>query len=193
MALIPHLSSILQLLGLDNFLVEWKIFSGAVGPRGLGMLIRGHWLEGVSYISGRAFGSVSETHGFWRDFSDIAHLHLYCSKLLSLQAFSSSSLSLWKYISSWEEQMDTSLQAWRRISFVSLSYKQAGFRTWSLPLFWKPSYAFSQGTTLSGVVARYFLFMCAVMVQWVYRICASNTFSSDCRCPACSLLGESGY
>lgn len=43
--------------------------------------------------------------------------------------------------------MGTSLQTRWGISLVS--YKQAGFRTWSLRLFWKQYYAFSQSTTLS--------------------------------------------
>lgn len=45
--------------------------------------------------------------------------------------------------------MGTSLQTQQGISFVSLSYKQAGFRTQSLPLFWKQYYVFSQSTTRS--------------------------------------------
>lgn len=43
--------------------------------------------------------------------------------------------------------MGTSLQTQQGISFVSLSYKQAGFRTQSLALFWKQYYMFSQSTT----------------------------------------------
>lgn len=45
--------------------------------------------------------------------------------------------------------MGTSLQTQWGISFVSLSYEQAGFRTYSLPSFWKQYYAFSQSTSLS--------------------------------------------
>lgn len=151
--------------------------------------------EGI-YISGRPSGLVSEMRGFWSDFPDITCLHLYCSKLLSLKVFQAAVYHCGNTSPVEKSRWAPHFKLGRELAFWACLVSKLDLGPGVCLCFGNSIVMHSARVLLRlGAVrlAQEFLYVGAVMVQWMHRICVSNTFFSDCQCPTHSVLGQSSY